>query len=170
MRGLLAALMRRDGLQKLGGTAQQKPEPIGQPRALHHAAEGMDALVGIQEPTRQPVSFPDGLRWERDDAAFDRLLIGLPSSIQEHCGNELGENDISRCGPLTADGGLCGRQGREWPAPNRDDPARAWGPSPESTPRGMQATGKSRRANRQCGAKRASAEAILPATRLEHTA
>jgi hypothetical protein len=95
--------MRRDGLQELGRMTQQALEPVHQLQVLRHAAKRTESLVGIQEPARQPISVPGGFRRERDNPALHSLLIGLPGSIEQGFGNQLGQDDIPSFGPLTAE-------------------------------------------------------------------
>src|SRR5580700_273651 len=102
MCGLLASFMRRDSLQEPDWVAQQALEPEHQLQVLSHAAKRTDSLVGIQAPARERVSIRGGLRRECDDPALHRLLIGLPDSIEQRFGYELGQDDIASFGPVTA--------------------------------------------------------------------
>ena len=89
--------------------AQQALEPVHQLPMLRHAAKRMDVLVRIQKPARQPISVGGGFRRERDVAALDQPLIGLPDGIEQRFGNELGQDDVASVGPLTVECGLFGR-------------------------------------------------------------
>src|SRR5258706_6299172 len=103
MRGLLAALRPRDGLQEFGWMAKQPLEPAHQLGVFRNAAKLADSLVGVQAAARQMIAVPDGFRREFDAPALHRLLIGQPGSFDQRFWNQPGKDDVARFGPLTAE-------------------------------------------------------------------